>query len=78
MGMIAWILLGLGAGLLAAILLLAYHLATSWTTRTDRHRHRHRSYDSGTPALVRAEKRLYLALQPSADQRRAWQDKPPL
>jgi hypothetical protein len=77
MGMIAWILLGLGAGLLAAILLLAYHLATGPTTRTGRHRHSYRSYDSGMPALVRAEKRLHQAWQPPADQRR-WQDEPPL
>jgi len=78
MGTIPWTFLGLGAGLLAAILLLAYHLATSWTTRTDRHRHSHRSYVRGTPALVRDEKRLYQTWQPPADQPRIWRDKPPL
>jgi hypothetical protein len=77
MGMIAWVLLGLAAGLLAAILLLAYHLATGPTTRTGRHRHSPRVHDSAMPALVRAEKRLYQAWQPPADQRRR-QDEPPL
>jgi len=71
MGMISWIALGLVAGLLAVILLLAYLLVTSWTTRTGRHgpghRHGHRSYGSGTSALVRAEKRLYQDWRPSAD-----------
>lgn len=76
MGMIAWTLLGLGAGLLAVILLLAHQLATSWTARTDRHSHR--GYDSGTPALVRAEKRLYQAWQRPANQRLGWLDKPPV
>jgi hypothetical protein len=63
MGIVAWIILLLGAGLLAVVLLLAYFLATSRTTRTGR-RHSHPSYDSGTPALVRAEKRLYQDCQP--------------
>jgi len=65
MGMISWIALGLVAGLLAVILLLAYLLVTRLTTRTDRQRHR--GYGSGTPALVRAEKRLYQDWRPSAD-----------
>jgi hypothetical protein len=80
MGVIAWIVLGLGAGLLAGILLLAYHLATSRTTRTGRYRHSHRSYGSGSPVLARAEKRLCQDQdrQPLAGQRRVCQDKPPL
>jgi hypothetical protein len=67
MGMISWIALGLVTGLLAVILLLAYLLVTRRTTRTDRRRYDHRSYGSGTPTLVRAEKRLYQDWRPSAD-----------
>jgi len=45
-----------------------------------RHRDRHRRYDSETPVLVRAEKRLYQDQdrQPLVDERRVCQDKPPL
>jgi hypothetical protein len=45
-----------------------------------RHRDRHRRYDSGTPVLVRAEKRLYQDQdrRPLAGERRVCQDKPPL
>jgi hypothetical protein len=45
-----------------------------------RHRDSPRGYDSGTPVLVRAEKRLYQDQdrQPLVDERRVYQDKPPL
>ncbi len=45
-----------------------------------RHRDSDRSYDSGTPVLVRAEKRLCRNQdqQLLVDKRRVYQDKPPL
>jgi hypothetical protein len=45
-----------------------------------RHRDSDRSYDSGTPLLVRAEKRLYQhpGRQPPVAERRVYQGKPPL
>jgi mannose/fructose/N-acetylgalactosamine-specific phosphotransferase system component IID len=45
-----------------------------------RHRDSHRSYHSGTPVLVRAEKRLYQhpGRQPLVHERRVCHGKPPL
>ena len=61
MSTIAWIVLGLAAGLIA---LLAYGLVIRRATPARRGggssgSNRPRGYGSGTPVLVRAEKRLY-------------------
>lgn len=59
MGIIAWIIFGLRAGLLAAC-----HLVTS--RRSER--------GSGTPVLVWAEKRLYQGQPPPTAQRSGYRD----
>jgi hypothetical protein len=78
MSIIASIVLGLM--LAGALGLLLPPLARGPLSPARRHRGSPRGYDSGTPVLVRAEKRLYQDQdrQPLPGERRACRDKPPL
>lgn len=75
MSIIAWIVIGL-------MLAGALGLLLAWGPLSPTHRHRDSDggYDSGTPVLVRAEKRLYQHQdwQPLPDEHRACQGRPPL
>jgi hypothetical protein len=78
MSIIAWIVLGLM--LAGAWGLLLSLLAGGTLSPARRHLDSDRSYDSRTPVLARAEKRLCQDQdrQPLAGERRVCQDKPPL
>jgi hypothetical protein len=76
MGIIAWIVLGLGAGLLANMVIPGRR--SQGLLNPARRRAGPRGHDSGTAVLVRAEKRLYLGELPLAAEPGRQREQPPL